>query len=149
MYRLKVRAKNVAGVYSEFSNSLVVALGSVPGAPSKPEKVIGASGPKQIAVQWNEVTGGTLPIYGYRLYSDLGLDDNFSIVFDGTNKPKTTQYLQSNVTDPSVTYRFYVTAVNFNGEGAASATAQLRSCTLPKAGLGSFDAPKVEAVSST
>ena len=83
VYRLKVRAKNEDDVYSEFSDPLVVALGSVPAAPSTPVKDIGASGAEEIAVDWDPLIGGTLPIYGYRLYSDLGSDDEFSLVFDG------------------------------------------------------------------
>ena len=77
MYRIKVRAKNVDDVHSEYSDALVVALGSVPAAPSKPVKVVNASGPEQIAVRWDQLTGGTLPVYGYQLYSDLGSDDEF------------------------------------------------------------------------
>jgi hypothetical protein len=42
-----------------------------------------------------------------------------------------------------------VTAINFNGEGPASPTARLRSCTLPRTGRGHFDAPRVVAVSAT
>jgi hypothetical protein len=46
LYRIKVRAKNADAVYSEYSDSLVVALGSVPTAPSTPVKDDAASGPQ-------------------------------------------------------------------------------------------------------
>lgn len=44
LYRFKVRAKNADGVYSELSDALVVALGSVPAAPAAPTKDDDASG---------------------------------------------------------------------------------------------------------
>ena len=62
--------------------------------------------------------------------------------------PETLTFLLSGVIDPLVTYRFYVTAVNFNGEGIASGTALLRSCTYPSAGLTLFAAPVVRSVNS-
>jgi len=149
MYRIKTRAENLNGLHSEYSDALVVALGSVPAPPSKPVKVVEASGPEQIAVRWNPLSGETLPVYGYRLYSDLGTDDEYQLVFDGQHKVTTTEYVLQNVTDPAVTYKFYATATNFNGEGPASQVAHLKACTLPKPGRGSFDAPVLEAVSST
>jgi hypothetical protein len=48
----------------------------------------------------------TLPIYGYRLYSDLGLDGEFSLIFDGLNQPTITEYLVTNVSSPLLTVKF-------------------------------------------
>jgi hypothetical protein len=139
---------NADGVYSEFSEVLVVHLGSVPAAPDAPTKVVARSGAGEIAVSWDPLVGETLPVLGYRLYSDLGLDHEFYLLYDGLNRPATTEYLVTNVTGPTVAYKFYVTGLNFNGEGPPSDTALLRSCTLPSAGPGSFPAPVVEAVSA-
>lgn len=77
LYRLKVRALNEDVIYSDFSEVLVVALGSVPSAPSMPVKKVESSGSGKIALEWDPLTGGTLPIYGYRLYCDMGTDDEF------------------------------------------------------------------------
>jgi len=126
-----------------------VHLGSVPTAPSAPTKVIADSGAGEIAVRWDPLVGETLPLLGYRLYSDFGLDHDFTLVFDGLNKPALTDFVVGGITGPSVAYKFYVTGVNFNGEGPPSPTAILRSCTLPSSGAGSFPAPVIEAVSAT
>lgn len=148
LYRVKVLARNEWDVPSEFSEVLVVALGAVPAGPSTPVKVVDASGANEIAVDWDENTGETLPIYGYRLYSDMGLDDEFHLLFDGLNQPTITEYLVTNVSSPLLTFKFYVTAINFNGEGAASTTAPLRSCTLPSVGETGFAAPVIESISA-
>jgi hypothetical protein len=126
-----------------------VALGAVPASPSTPVKVIAESGANEIAVNWDENTGGTLPIYGYRLYSDNGLDDEFFLIFDGLNQPTITEYLVKNVSSSLLTYKFYVTAINFNGEGPTSGTVGLRSCTLPSIGEIGFSAPVIESITAT
>lgn len=90
-----------------------------------------------------------MPIFGYKLYSDLGTDHDFQLVYDGSNKPSVTQYTLTNVTDPLVTYRFYATGINFNGEGVASGIARLRSCTTPSSGAEEFAAPLIDATTST
>jgi hypothetical protein len=77
LYRVKVRAKNSDDVVSGYSDELVVALGSVPAAPATPTKDLVASGPGQIALEWAANTADTLPVYGYRLYSDLGTEGGF------------------------------------------------------------------------
>ena len=149
LYRLKVLAKNEWDISSAFSEELVVALGSVPAAPATPVKVIAASAANEIAVDWPENAAETLPIYGYRLYSDFGLDDEFSLVFDGLNQPTITQFLVTDVPSPLLTYKLYVTAINFNGEGPASSTAALRSCTLPSVGETGFPATVLESITAT
>lgn len=150
IYRLKVRAKNADNVFSNYSDTLIVALGSVPAAPSKPTKNNAASGAGEIAVQWSALTSETLPVYGYRLYCDMASDDTFTVVFDGRSMPQVTEYLLTNVTDTNQTYKFKVTATNFNGEGPASDIAHLKACTLPSSGAdGGFAAPNITAVSST
>ena len=47
--------------------------------------------------------------------------------------------------DTSLTYRFYVTGVNFNGEGAASGIAYLNLCTMPS----NLKTPTITGVTST
>ena len=149
LHTFKTLAKNEDGVDSEFSDVLIVKLGAVPAAPNAPTKNLGASGDGEIAVAWEALAGETLPVLGYKLYSDLGIEGGFQLVFNGTNSPDTLLYIMTNVTSSLVPYGFFVTAVNFNGEGAASSTSRLRSCTYPRTGRGYFDAPIIESVTST
>jgi len=69
-------------------------------------------------MSWNKITTDTLPVIGYRVYADSGLNDDFKLVFDGMNQPEQTSYVfvRRNLSNV-LTYRFYVTAINFNGEG--------------------------------
>jgi len=118
---VKTRALNVDGEYSQFSKNMIFELGPVPHVPSTPLKNDGQSSGTSIAVYWTQNTGEVLKTSGYRLYADNGLDDNFSLVFDGVNQPETVAFNFSKANmDTSLTYRFYVTGVNFNGEGAHS-----------------------------
>lgn len=90
------------------------------------------SGANTIAVYWNKIETDDLRVNGYRLYADNGYDDDFSLVFDGTNQPEITSFnfIRMNL-DTSLTFRFYVTGVNFNGEGLKSPIAYLKPCTMP------------------
>lgn len=64
---------------------MIFALGSVPSAPSTPSKVDELSGEESIALTWPKITADLLPIVGYRLYADSGLNDDYKLVFDGMN----------------------------------------------------------------
>ncbi len=99
-----------------------------------------------IAVVWTKITGDTLPVMGYKLYADSGLDDDFKLVFDGSIQPETTtfNYSRTNM-DTSLIYRFYVTGINFNGEGLKSDIAYLKPCTLPSL----LDRPKIMDLTTT
>ena len=57
-------------------------------------------------------------MYGYLLYCDMATDHNYTVVFNGTNRPEAREYVLENITDYNQTYKFYVTPINFNGEGA-------------------------------
>jgi hypothetical protein len=57
---------------------------------------------------------------------DDGQGVNFSLVNSGT----CTNFSEENITI-GVQYSFYVTAVNFNGEGQASDVIKLKACVAP------------------
>ena len=129
---MKYRAKNVDGQYSEFSKELIFALGSIPSAPSTPVKDDALSSNTSIALHWNKITTDTLPVTGYLLYADSGLNDDFRLAYDGSNQPEQVSYvfMRKNLSNV-LTYRFYVTAINFNGEGLKSSIAYMKACTSP------------------
>lgn len=96
IYRVKFRAvndENSEKVYSDFSNELIFALGSLPSTPSTPTKIIAESSVDSIMVTWDEITTDSLSIIGYRLYADSGQKDELRLVYDGKNRASTTKYL--------------------------------------------------------
>ena len=132
IYRVKFRAVNEENDYSEFSNELIFALGSLPTTPDPPTKIIEESSIESIMVSWDEVTTDSLPILGYNLYADSGQKDTLKLVYNGKNRASTTTYLftAADISDDTPTtlssllhYRFQVTALNFNGESAPSSIA--------------------------
>lgn len=129
LFRAKYIAKNEDGVYSEYSEELLFKMGGVPTAPGTPMKVDEESDADQIAIEWT-ASGGDLPILGYLVYADSGKDDEYSLVYDGTNSPDVLTYTLSDL-ESTLTYRVYVTAVNFNGESVASTAASLSPCAGP------------------
>lgn len=143
LFRAKYIAKNEDNVYSEYSEELLFKMGGVPTAPGIPTKVVEDSDANQIAIKWT-ASGGDLPILGYLVYADSGRDDEYSLVYDGTNSPDVLSFTLDEV-ESTLTYRIYVTAVNFNGESAASTVASLSPC----AGPSNMPTPWASAVTST
>ena len=86
-------------------------------APTLSKLVVGNV--KAIGVKWTALTANTLPILGYKLYSDMGGangNDIFSLVYDGSHNPSLREYvIYNNNTLVSKLYKFKVAAVNING----------------------------------
>lgn len=59
--------------------------------------------------------------------------------------PEVNYFLYDNNLNPLLTYRFYVTAINFNGEGPASPIVSLKPCTTPSG----LNRPMITGVTST
>lgn len=144
IYRVRLAAVNEDSELSDYSDSLLVALGSLPSKPSPPRKVVASSSASTILIEWDEVTGDTLPIQGYKLYADSGRADSLIRVFDGSNSPGIRSYLLANA-DANLAYRVRVAAVNINGEGLSSNIASLTSCSTPSG----FPAPAIRSVTQT
>jgi len=89
-------------------------------------------------------------VQGYKFYADSGLNDPLRLVYDGSSNPQINYFNFDKSANEAVelsnqlTYRFQVTAVNFNGEGPRSVIASLQVCTVPSL----FKAPVVSQVSS-
>lgn len=90
-------------------------------------------------------------IQGYKFYADSGLSDPLRLIYDGSSNPQITYFNFDKSSNEGVqlsnqlTYRFQVSAVNFNGEGPRSTIVGLQVCTTPSR----FAAPVVSQVSST
>jgi hypothetical protein len=103
-----------------------------------------------LLVRWPSAT--TIPddptsiaITGYRLYMDGGNDGKFRLIFDGENLPGVLQYRVTSGILAGRAYRFKVSALNFNGEGEASAEALIYACLSPS----NFSAPTYSSSTET
>ena len=75
---------------------------------------------------WTPLSGEALEVSSNLLYMDDGLGVHFSIVYNGT----LTEQVVLNLS-PGIKYTFYVSAINFNGEGPRSDKSMYRSCVQP------------------
>ena len=75
---------------------------------------------------------------------DNGLHGEFSLVYDGEGVPTVQQFTADNLMT-GFPYRFYVKALNYVGESAASVTTQIFACAKPSG----VPAPSKVTVSKT
>lgn len=68
---------------SDFSHELIVGLGANAPAPTSLVRDYFASSPNSLTVVWTAVTISDLPITGYGLEIDDGLNGPFENVYDG------------------------------------------------------------------
>ena len=119
-YTFTMRAHNQAG-YSEYSDSVAVALARVPEQLTAPTRVDDQSNTLRITIEWVPKTDRDIPggnVTGFYVYMAEGLGGSFSKVFTATSA-STIQYTATSLT-PGNAYKFKVSAYNFNGEGAES-----------------------------
>jgi hypothetical protein len=114
--RVRLAAINEDNMMSDYSEVLIFALGSLPSQPDAPFKIIESSGPNIISIGWNKITGDTLPILGYKLYSDTGRDDDFTLIYDGTSSPNTLEYTGIQTQSIDTIFRVKLKATNINGD---------------------------------
>ena len=81
-------------------------------------------------VDWVLGSSPDSPVTGYQLYSDLGLNGNFFLVYDGTGNINKLFYAHSGLTTGYV-YQYYLTVLNFNGPSLASPINARASCENP------------------
>ena len=113
-YRYVLVASNDFGDSAK-SKETRVALGNLPPTPSAPSKVETASTTTSITIAWSAVTSAdSVPITGYLVFMDDGLNGNFKQVYDGRNKPLQL-YFTAVKLETGLPYRFTVASVNVNG----------------------------------
>jgi len=69
-------------------------------------------------------------VTGYHLFMDDGYNGDFTIVYNGTDKPFTAQYTAVGLTI-GLPYRFKVQSENINGLSQFSEVAEIYACLKP------------------
>lgn len=142
-YAFTYRAVNENGE-SLWSSPLRVSLGPLPSTPSNFVRSSTGNSETSIGLSWDKITGDTLPIISYVLYI---YGDNYTYIGNdptGIYCGTKTSYVVTGL-NPGSTYSFYISAVNYNGEGDTTELADLKSCVAPY----TVYPPQVDIVSST
>lgn len=113
-----MRAVNVYGP-SDDSLVLIVGLGEKPSAPVNLRIELLSRKYDSFLVKWDEIVSSDLPIRGYVLLIDDGLQGNFRVAYDGSFNPQLTEYLIVGLVGGR-TYRLKVYASDVNGKGNES-----------------------------
>lgn len=129
-YRFVVKALNAFGP-SNFSPETTVAIGRRPTTPNPVRKVEQLSTLTTIVVEWDEVAAiDSIITKGYILYMDDGREGALRVVYDGSDIFYTLTYSVSGLTT-GLPYKFYIVAVNLNGESSASDITTIYACVKP------------------
>lgn len=130
-YQIKIQAVNEIGS-SLMSERAYLVCADLPGAPGVP--ILEATTATSISVAWDEpISDGGAPISGYKLYmNDILADDEFNLIYDGSNYPSAISFTKKNLT-PGKYYRFKVSAMNRNGESPKSAESKFLAADFPGA----------------
>ncbi len=133
-YAVRVRAKDVGGALSGWSAALTVTIVSPPTAPL----ILGAvAGDAQINLTWSApASDGGSPITNYRVYRGTMPGGEVFLVEIGN----LLTYLDLGLTNGQA-YYYYVTAVNWAGEGPASNEATATPAGAPGAPTGLAASP--------
>lgn len=115
IYRFTSIAFNAYGDSSP-SLEMIAGLGARPSAPAAPTRDSNLSEFQSMLIKWTQVTISDLPIYGYILQMDDGLNGDFAKAYDGSSNPMILESLVKGLT-PARPYRFKVQAVDINGPG--------------------------------
>ena len=124
-YRFKFRAVNANGP-SAWSQPTSVAFAPLPASPSGLARSSSGNSETSISLIWNEITGETLPVIQYVLYSNDGTSSDNKEIYRGSS----THFILTD-TNPGSQYTFYVAAENYNGESSLSSGLTLTSCVAP------------------
>jgi hypothetical protein len=152
IYKLRYRASNAEVGFGPYSDVVLVALNSVPPAPPSPARVESDCSNTSIAVSWPSSEPSPAlegnRITGYKLYAAREGSNIFSLVYDGTGFPQVTSTVIAGLA-PGDLYDLRVSAMNFNGEGPASAVALRTYSCVPPSGLRAPVRVPAESTAST
>ena len=128
-YKFRSYSQNSFNIPS-YSSEAIIAAGQLPGQASAPVHDLSSSNTTSISVTWSTVANTEINTLGYKLYRDNGNDGNFTLVYNGTNKPGQREYNSTGLITGTI-YRFKLVAVNFNGDGPESAEVSYPACLAP------------------
>ena len=129
VYRFVFGASNAFGD-SVYSLELIAGLGAVPPAPSQLTTTLLKETFEAFVVSWDAVTASDLPVLGYVLLMDDGLQGDFEVAYDGSINPQVTTFQATGLV-PARTYRFKAYAVDVNGPGVESSATSQIACVAP------------------
>ena len=91
VYRFVFGASNAFGD-SAYSLELIAGLGAVPPAPGQLTATLLKETFEAFVVSWDAVTASDLPVLGYVLLMDDGLQGDFEVAYDGSTNPQVTTF---------------------------------------------------------
>ena len=134
MYRFRSYATNEEA-YVSYSHELRIAAAELPAEASPPQWVQSLSNTTSVAVTWSAVPNTQIPTLGYKLLRDGGNDGDYTVIYNGINRPGQRTFVSHNLTTGKF-YRFKVVALNSNGSGPESDESLIAAC-MPPSGLAS------------
>lgn len=127
-YRFRSYATNALGT-SDYSLEIILPAATLPSQPTGLAWSQTLSNMTSIGVTWNAVAATEVSTTGYKLYRDNGNDGNFSLIYDGTNRPGQRAFVSTGL-NTGTYYRFKVSALNALGESDNS-TELIRPACMP------------------
>ena len=127
IYKFKHRAVNEVA-NSDFSDTIDAGVSAFPDQPAAP--TVSSLGDTSITLAWSISADKSLPVIGYQLYMDDGYGGAYTIIYDGNNFPNVRTYTANGLVR-GLDYKFYVTALNFNGASVASIPLSVTFCSTP------------------
>lgn len=82
---------------SPASDITEIALADFPSAPFMPVKVNAESSLTSIHLNWNVVSDTQINVLGYQVYMDSGSNGQYTMVFDGKNRPGVRSFTAENL----------------------------------------------------
>jgi hypothetical protein len=129
MYNFWAKAENLIG-YSINGEVIGYAAASLPSKPDAPTKVNSESNSTHITIEWTISADTEILTTGYKVYMSI-YDGDYSVVYDGSLRPNTLTYTQSDNINIGMMYNFKITAVNANGESILSDKLTVYACSPP------------------